>query len=296
MHQNADLDMLVSTWERSDRRKSLFAPGVEIFQALTASGATASGLGDCRQGAVRRCLGETAEILAREAAGMTGPGYSNLGYGARTDAAQARAAALCEASERLQIWQWWQGQRHAAQVPEPWLAANGAAGWLAQQRAGAEIGRKTACWVLQPGDAVQVAICRSTSIRDQDPILGFGAAFNPADAVAKALRETLLMEMNLIEVMAARAGLGKSDSGWIEARIAQYATRTAAILPEREADMSSQATLHPPPQETLIETLAADLRPLPLACGARLVWACSLPETGQLPTGSAASPFMSPVR
>ncbi|MBM1691604.1 YcaO-like family protein [Sulfitobacter geojensis] len=294
MKNDADLGFLISAWDRSDRRKSLFAPGVDIFQALTTSGATASGLGDTRNASTSRCISETAEILAKEAAQLTGAAFTNFGFAAHSDTASAKHAAHLEAHERVQIWQWWQGQRHAKRIPAEWLQTHGFDTWLSTHRATASIKRQTGLWLLTPASGVLTVICKSKSQMDEDIILGFGAATCVFEAVSKALRENLLMELNLVEVMATRGGFTKGDTSWIERKIAQYAARCPAILRQEEASMPATPKKSFETQLAALETTpTSTLQELPMPCPSRSVWKCTLTETRQLPPSGPSSPFMS---
>lgn len=201
---------LLGYWQRYDWRKSFFAPHMEILQALTLVGKTASGIGTTRDAAFHRCLGETAEIHALAMLGKDGDGFQTrrLGIAAHLDPVEAQHLATLEAFERLVVLDWWNGRRAARPVCDDWLADHGVMGSLHAARLGADLRRRTDWWLVQTAPhRPSVMICRSTSPEGQDPLLGYGAGPDAVTAARKALSELLLMEMNLMELLASR-GVG----------------------------------------------------------------------------------------
>lgn len=199
---------LIAGWQRYDWRDSMFAPGVVILQALTHDGATASGLGSRRETAFARCLGETAELHALAAAGGAGGlGYSPLrdGLAAHPESRRAREGAAFEAFERHAIGDWWRGRRAAAPLDPDWLAESGIEARTVAARQQADQKRQTGFWLVDSAGGPSVVIARSTSLAGQEPMLGYGCDPDPVQAAAKALRELLLMEVNLMERLAIRA-------------------------------------------------------------------------------------------
>ncbi|SET35148.1 YcaO-like family protein [Paracoccus homiensis] len=224
---------LISTWRRYDWRESFFAPQMSILQALTDGNRTASGVGRCRADAFHRCLGETAEIHALQSGEVA---FNPLrdGIAAHVDQNIARRAALMEAYERFAIMSWWDGHgAAAAPVQGAWLQRQGLEQQLADGRAGAALKRRTRFWCIDAGaDHPVVTICRSTSPEGQEPILGFGCDPSPTASAGKALREMLLMEMNLMELLAARGSGQTALMGAVQRQIAAYARYSPALLPD----------------------------------------------------------------
>lgn len=287
MTSNPDND-LAKTWARYDFRESFFAPGLAILQALTVSGKTASGTGDTRDDALERCLSETAELLALDANRQHAPSAPTFdGIAAHTDAEAARRAALWEAHERAAVMAWWRGAHAARPLPHTWMAQSGLLSWLNSARAGATSRRVTRLWSLDGCGPLQVAISRSTNDAGQDPILGFGAADTLEKAGAKALRETLEMELNLVEVMAVRGGHLDFDVGWIEEKIDLYATVGRPRLPDEGDDAPPAAVT---PQRDLNAQITDLTQP-----GQRPVWACRL-DGGPILQPHETTPFMSKTK
>lgn|GEM_PF-7002824 len=224
-------DDLALTWQQFDWRESLFAPGLVILQALTATGRTASGAGFTRGEAYARCLGETAECLALDTGSAARFLPQRDGIAAHPEAAVAQRHAMLEAVERHVISQWWLGQIEARPVSAAWLAAQKLAAEASALRKGAAQKRKTQWWQVAVASGPSVMICRGTSRSGQDPILGYGCDWDARRAAAKALREMLLMELNLMELVAARSGDAGTPSVHVQQRLAAFAQHGASILP-----------------------------------------------------------------
>lgn len=209
------------------------------MQALTAGGKTASGAGATRDGAFARCLGETAEILALAALPPEAQpaDTSRIGIAAHEDADRAREAACLEAFERYAVHAWWNGDIAAHAIPQAWLESSGLNAALSAARGGAAVRRRTSWLWLEVGDGhPPVMICRSTSLAGQDAILGYAAARCPVRAARKALRENILMELNLMETMAARS-LGQSQASRpLEAKVRHLTSRSARLMPAGESE------------------------------------------------------------
>lgn len=226
---------LLRTWQRYDWRESFFAPRIVILQALTAGGRTASGVGRWREAAFHRCLGETAEIHALSALTKAeGQPFQPLrdGLAAHVDADLARDAAALEAFEQFAVSRWWQAEAGARPVSDAWLTECGLTGSVAVARLGAALKRRTGWWQIETRpDQPAVMICRSMSPEGQDPVLGFGCDANPLRAARKALRELFLMEMNLMELLAARTTGQQNQRREVQDRISAYARRGPGLLP-----------------------------------------------------------------
>ncbi len=227
-------DDLAAGWSRYDWRENFLAPGLSILQALTAEGRTASGAGMTRDEAFQRCLGETAEIVAlarfRAADGRFEP--TRDGIAAHVDADATREAAACEAFERYAVARWWLGQSAARPVLGQWLVQAGLARTLAQARQGGALKRRTDWWQIGMAQGPCVMICRSMSHARQDPVLGYGVHRDPARAAEKALRENLLMELNLMELLAARSRGEETALHGVRDRIRSYALRAPNLFPD----------------------------------------------------------------
>ena len=241
-----NIGRLTNEWSRNDWRESLFAPQCVIIQALTKGGATASGVSDNREDALRKCVSETAEKLVLLAMRNAQPNAetepvfdSQDGIASHPVADQARANAFLEAHERATISKWWLGLLAAKKISYDWLTDYGFTNWLAKLRSGANIKRDTAVWLLDSDNDIAVVICKSQYANGQDPILGFGASYCAFKATNKAMLENLLMEINLIEVLAARSGYSDQDMSRVEAKIANYASRCPALLGDELATMPS---------------------------------------------------------
>ena len=250
---------LTRHWQRHDWRESFFAPGLVILQALTRDGQTASGAGTTRREALERCLGETAEIAAlarfRAAGGDFDPWRDGLA--AHPDPRRARQAALDEAHERFAVAGWWLGRLRALPLGAGWLDETGLARQLDEMRAGAALRRRTDWWQIPLPQGAPVMICRSMSLEGQDPILGYGSHAEPQKAAAKALRELLLMEMNLMELLAARSFWGAGALEPLGNRIRDF-TRRGPQLFAAGAAGPPPATAAPTPEPPCREIGAQD--------------------------------------
>ncbi|WP_199258404.1 YcaO-like family protein [Paracoccus binzhouensis] len=230
---------LIDSWQRHDWRESFFAPGLVILQALTRDGRTASGAGWTRDDAFDRCLGETAEIHAladwRRRGGAFDPWRD--GVAAHPDPALACEAARNEACERAAVADWWLGHEPAAPVSEAWIAQAGLAAQLEAMRRGAALRRRTDWWQIRSSCEPCVMVCRSMSLEGQDPVLGFGCHDDPVAAADKALRELLLMELNLMELLAARSTGEEAALEPVRARIRGYALQAPRLFPDAAEEL-----------------------------------------------------------
>jgi hypothetical protein len=298
MHETGHEKQLISYWEQDcwDWRESIFAPHICIIEAVTVVGKTASGLGDTRDDALQRCLSETAEIMARRALSSEPSkrvSVGQTGIAAHVDPEYAQLNALYEAHERVAIWQWWLGQGSARKIPDGWLLLHGFTGWLDQKRATAEIKRVTALWSLTTTSDIHTVVCKSEYPNGQDPILGFGSSACVFDAARKALRETLLMELNLMEVLAVRSGYSTRDVSTIEAKIKNYALRCPAILPQEEVSLRKQALGNMRLKEVVSKAVCSPkFRNITPPDQYRVVWQCCIEGTLQLHANGPAAPFM----
>lgn len=279
---------LIATWLRYDWRESFFAPRIVMLQALLKGRRTASGAGLDRETAFQRCLGETAEYHAL-AAQPTDFHPLRDGLAAHLDNASAQRGALLEAFERQAVLGWWHGAMPAQPVAPDWLRDHGIDNMLALARSGAALKRRTGFWVLatRPGQPV-VAICRSSSPEGQDPILGFGCDAEPGLAVTKALRELFLMEMNLMELLAARGTGQTALMRHVQDQITTYSRQTPALLPrEGEAAPESRSLA----EADDIFGVAVQQRDITPPDGPVRVWLCrpqiDIPEL----TDGRGSPF-----
>ncbi len=273
----------ISEWAERHWIESLFAPQAHILQAITQSGRIASGMGERREDALNRCLGETVEALAsiHKKTDMFD------GIAAWQGAEMARTGAFFEAVERVEITRWWVGDRAAQKVSPGWLSLHGFADWITRMRRCSYARRETAVWRLVTDFEVEVMICKTNSPTGQDPVLGFGTAYCALEAVAHALREAMLMEVNLIEILAVRGGFSSTDTAPVEERIADYARRCPDLLPSLQATMPDVLTSHRPTTEPEkiarfeVEVMKDDWQ----------VWTCRLddPEIRQM---SPEGPFM----
>ena len=284
---------LISTWARFDWRESFFAPGIVILQALTKSGQTASGAGHNREQAFAHCLSETAEFHALSP-GVTATFVPERdGLAAHPDPAEARLHAIHEAFERQTIGLWWLGKAPARPLSDQWLALHRLDQALLRARAGAAQKRPTGWWSVTGSTGPNVVICRSMSSEGQDIILGYGCDFVLERAANKALREVLLMEMNLMELFAARTTGGDDGLLPLRNRIATYTRRCPALL------------LHTGVQPTAPRANALGLDGFqgwfagPVAChditpvdGPLAVWLCQPQTTAPEFAGDAGSPFL----
>ena len=286
-----EASQLISAWTRHDWREVLTAPKLCVLQALVKGGATASGAGDTREEALECCLGETAEIQAHitlREAGQPPISTGQSGVAAHPDPIVAQRLAIFEAHERAAVWAWWLGQIGARPVSSDWLSRMGVGEWLDNLRQGAVQRRQTGVWLLNYPSEVSVAVSRAQGGTGQDPILGFGADTDPERAVRKALRETLLMELNLGEVLAARSGHSDHDTRAIEDKIAAYTHRCPALL-RSEGEIVPTA-----PQQDLATTLTegVTLRDLTPVGQLRSVWCCTVKDIEETGLQGQDSPFM----
>lgn len=212
---NEIVSALRKTWQRLDRRQQVFAPGFNVFQALTLDGQSASGGAETSDGAVRRLMGETAEI-AFLADGLA-PEFDRLhdGIAADPDRDTASKRALLEAFERKRILQWWNGDIDACPMNTVWLSENRLADWLDNLRQGGLSIRHSRLFRLPTIAGESVMIAMSEDASHQEPVLGFGTAPDPVEAAYKALREMLLMEMRVVELHAALEG-ANSPEGFVK--------------------------------------------------------------------------------
>lgn len=280
-----------ASWQRYDWRESFFAPGFVILQALTRGGRTASGAGQSRDKAFDRCAGETAEILAlaafRAGGGVFEPWRDGLA--AHPDPEPAREAAMDEACERRAVAEWWLGRRPARPVAADWIRQAGLAARLDRARDGAALRRRTDWWQIEGASGPRTMICRSMSPEGQDPVLGYGAHRDPVRAAEKALRELLLMELNLMELLAARSFGCEGALQPVRNRIRGYARRSALLFPEA-------AAIHPAPPG---DANASGCFDTPPACheisppeGPLSVWICRPDLPAPLFTDETGLPYL----
>ncbi|WP_323717797.1 YcaO-like family protein [Paracoccus aminovorans] len=280
---------LTASWQRHDWRESFFAPGLVILQALTQDGRTASGAGATRDEAFGRCLGETAEILALARHRRGGGGFDPWrdGIAAHPDPVLACAAARNEACERAAVADWWLGHEPAAPVSAAWIAQAGIAAGLDAMRQGAALRRRTDWWQIRSGCEPCVMVCRSVSLEGQDPILGFGCHEDPVVAAEKALRELLLMEMNLMELLAARGTGDESGLQEVRARIRGYALHAPRLFPDAAEELPAAPC-----------ALVRDFQPQPECreiseCGDEFsVWLCQPGTPSPLFTKATGLPYL----
>lgn len=282
---------LVACWARFDWRESFFAPGLAILQALTPHGETASGAGETRDDALQRCLGETAEYEALRGAAASGVdlGFNSLrdGLAAHPGAAMARQLAWCEMVERRAVAGWWLGQRGASRLADGWLADTGIAGRLARLRHGAALRRVTSFWLIARSSEPFTMIGASHSQEGQSGVLGYGTAPTAVEAAQKAMREVLLMELNLMEQIAERHLDGESSVGPILPRGAGFARHLAQRLPFDAAPVT-------PPTDDAPEDAPDDgveYRDLTPRGGPLCVWLCQSKSAVPRFSAPAGSPF-----
>ncbi|MDA7427129.1 YcaO-like family protein [Primorskyibacter aestuariivivens] len=295
---NSHETQLISTWDRQDWRASIFAPGVSIIQAITKSGRTASGLDYTREGALARCLSETAERLAvsglqgGEAGGM-GDFDPLDGVSAHPDRAIAYRHAYFEARERSVVSRWWDGALEAQSIPETWVESLGIRTRIDQSRAMASVKRSTRFWRIDTDGPVHVVICMSSYSTGQDPILGFGTSDRLVDAMDKAFCENLLMEVNLMEVLATRSGHSRLDMSRVEAKIAMYVARCPERLPELDAPTPVLADTETVPDD-LVQNAPAGFRFFEIGPDwmEREVWFCRWENGETFEPKGATSPFI----
>lgn len=287
---------LVAHWQCHDWRESFLAPGLVILQALSHDGHTASGADFLREGALRRCLSETAEIAALARPGQRAAFDARRdGIAAHPDAALARRAAEQEAFERRMAALWWRGEIGSRPLAPGWLARAGIAAMIDRARAGAALRRRCGIWQIGAGRAGPcVMVCITSSQQGQDPVPGYGCDSDPVQAAAKALREALLMEMNLMEVMALRAGNGGADHSAalpLQARLAALARH----LPDLLRDLAPRTGFDPLPAKPLAGPAdwfgtAVQRRDITPQGGPLPVWLCR-PEI-DLPALPEGGPFL----
>jgi len=282
---------LIATWTRFDWRESFFAPGIVILQALVADGRTVSGAGRTRDAAFARCLGETAELHALAAGGVNDFVAVRDGLAAHPDGDEARLRAIFEAFERQAVRRWWRGGAAAQPLSEEWLDWLGLDAALAQAREGAALKRRTGWWRIATDAGPCTVICRSMSTEGQDPILGFGCDMEPARAADKALQETLLMEMNLMELLAARSSGDEAGLLPLRNRIAAYARRCPALLPANGAQSPVTCLAMP---EAFQQWFGAPVacRDVTPAAGPMSVWLCQPQTAPPNEAEETESPFL----
>jgi len=236
---------LISNWTNFDWRENFLAPQLQIIQALTGTGGTASGAGSDRESAFQRCLGETAEIHALTVLRATEPGFTfdsgKDGIAGATTAEAARAGAVLEACERRAIAAWWLGETAACPIAPGWVRRHGLESWLNRMRAGASLKRPTGLWLCEAPQGLHVIVAQSRGHGGQQPILGFGCAADPVAAAGKALRELLLMELRLAELLAAAELSLPVPMEQVREKIAAYARHCPALLPA-DGDIEPAAT------------------------------------------------------
>lgn len=266
---------LIGLWQRYDWRESLFAPSMAILQALLPDGSTASGAGRVRETALWRCLGETAEWQALRANGGAGFSPHRDGLAAHPDSHAARTSAMLEAFERASVIGWWSGRLMARPMASDWLADQGIAHLLTTARRGAAQKRRSGLWHIATQTGPAVMVCRTTSFRGQEPVLGFGCDPSPQRAAEKALREALLMEVNLMELLAAQSTGGAGPLAPIRHRIESYARRCPALLPTAGQITPEQVCPPPTPQEAEVWFgTTVDLRDITPPGTPIAVWLC----------------------
>lgn len=286
---------LSKAWQRYDWRESFFAPNIVILQALIGD-KTASGAGRAREAAFQRCLGETAEILALAAL----PAVERTGFNPLRDglAAHAEARIACqnaalEAFERQAVARWWLGEVPARPLGDAWLAESGLTGMVTVARLGAALKRRTGWWQIETGRGQPVVmICRSMSAEGQDPVIGYGCALDPVAAARKALRELYLMEMNLMELLAARR-LDRARPHPAQELVSSYARRGPVLLPQHEPVTPAPviaAQSEPAPEKWLgTRVTLRDITPFD---GPIRVWLCSPDLPLPIFDGRPGLPFM----
>lgn len=287
---------LAAIWQRYDWRDSMFAPGLAIIQALLPDGSTASGAGRGRETALGRCLGETAEWRALDVAGDgLHPGFSPWcdGIAAHPDGDTARKTALLEACERSVVIGWWQGRLPANPVAAHWLEQHGIAAELATSRIGAAQKRLTGMWMIRAAGAPCVIVCRSTSLGGQQPVLRYGCDLTAPEAAKKALREMLLMEMNLMELLAAGSATLSPRLNAIRHSIELFARRCPSLLP-------TTPPVVPDPEEVFLTSTVAEawfgakveLREITPRGDPVVVWLCRPEIPNPLLPDATDSPFL----
>lgn len=239
----------MAQWRQRYWIRSIFAPGAQILQATTRSNFTASGIGNTRQEALNRCLGETVEGVASLRGSPSEGPRDHDGIAAGRSSDDTRMRAYFEALERIEVSHWWAGNRQALQVPSEWLEQHGFMSWVGRMRSFASARRRTDVWCLTSDTERHVTICKTSSPTGQDPILGFGASHSVFDAVLHAIREAILMEVNLIAIFATRGGYAQGDVSPIEEKIAQYRHCAPELLASQKAVLPNKApsTLAEPP-------------------------------------------------
>lgn len=230
---DAQVRALRETWARHDRRQQIFAPGFCVFQALTTDGQSVSGAAETAKGAVSRLLGETAEAAYLSEGPVVAFAAETDGLAAGPDRAATAHRALMEAVERKRIRQWWHSEVSACRVDAAWVAAVGLDGWLREMREGAEAVRQCRLWRLPSVAGETVMIAASFGAPDEVPVVGYGTAVDPVAAARKALRETLLMEMRVVDQRAYESGAVASDEVMARrlAETRRVGERAAGLLP-----------------------------------------------------------------
>jgi len=279
-------------WTKPIWVESIYAPALSILQSRTHSGRTASGAGMTRDVAFEKCLSETAEILALEAAS---PDYLGLtdGLAAHPEGDIAISTAKLEAMQRKIILSWWANNCQARKLPQNWLDSAKITELIARARAGATADRTTAFWHLQTALPCHCVIACSTNRMGQDVILGFGTARTAGDAAKLAATEVMLMELNLYSLMAARGGRTDTDTDRIADIIHAYARRIPALLPKASADLSALYKIF---EEGELNSTSAlpphtmtELTPHPAS---RPVWLCQINDMRMTDGSRLDHPFM----
>ena len=131
------------------------------------------------------------------------------------------------------------------------------------------------------------------SSEGQDIILGYGCDFVLERAANKALREVLLMDMNLMELFAARTTGGDDGLLPLRNRIASYTRRCPALLPHTGVQPSA------PRANALGLDGFQGWFAGPVAChditpvdGPLAVWLCQPQTAAPEFAGDAGSPFL----
>lgn len=279
---------LAACWRRFDWRENFLAPGLVILQALTPQGQTASGAGLTRAEAWDRCLGETAEILALSRYRAANGSFETHrdGIASHADSAIARASALHEAYERHAVAGWWLGALRASPVDRHWLQDSGLLRLHDDIRDGAALKRRTDWWQIDAPGGPAVMICRSMSLEGQEPILGYGVHPEPRLAAEKALREMLLMEINLMELLAARSHGLEPALAPVGRRIRDYALRGTSLFVPAPAVIPAPWS----PPET--DWFAQPPRLARLALAPVSVWLCQPDLPAPAFTDQTGSPYL----
>lgn len=197
---------LFATWQNHMKCNHPFAPQMILMRAELTTGHMASGLAATASESLDRCLGETAEAMALEKAGILADVPSFLcGVACHPDGEVAKDLAFYEAVERRDVLAWWRGDTAALRLSHAWLDKNGVSPLLLSLRQGADTRRETDLWLLDTGP-LSTMVARSTSVSGQECILGFGTGADPLSAAIKAVHEAILMEVIIADLQAHRGG------------------------------------------------------------------------------------------